>query len=206
MIQITQSDVEAFMCRPLTPCEANNLALHIENVRTQLIDKLCFDPFETAGVSTKTFEYRENHNYYLLQPYTNISSVSIGDCDSSDMQDITCDWQAVDKQLMYITGDSCAFGLRRCGCPTCSDLTCCGNRCKRLFVTADWNSCDMDDLKLVAMKMIEQDVKTSACNDNVKSKQIRSMTITYKDVDRVDYLDRYKSIINKWSVCNVDIA
>ncbi len=205
MITITQSDLETLLCRPLTSCEASNFTLYLENVKTQLTQALCYDPF-VGGVATRDFEYNHDGKIYLLPPFTNLVSVSISDCDDDNLQDIVCDWTPVNKNKQTILNGSCAFGLLRCICNTCESISCCNNKCKILKVEADWASCPMDDLKLVALKMLEQEVKSDDCNKDVKSKTIRSMTVTYKDYEQRDFLSIYKPIIDKWSICHDDVG
>lgn len=205
MITITQADIETLLCRPLTPCEADNFALNLENVKSQIQDSLCWDPFEAGGVGTRDFDYEPKKSYYPLAPFTNMTALSIVDCDSDEVQDITCDWVAVNQESYFVT-TGCAFGLKRCMCNVCTSISCCTSRCQRIRVTADWNSCPMDDLKSIALKMLAQEIKTSDCNDNIESKSIRSMTITYRDNSRIDYLDRYASVFNKWRLCDVDVG
>jgi hypothetical protein len=203
-LTITQSDIEALLCRPLNSCEQSNFNLYLNNVQSQLIEALCWNPFESfTGVME--FDYTHDNTYYILQPFTNLTKVEISDCDGSDTQDIICDWTPVTKELRYST-NGCFFGLKRCICNACEAKSCCTNKCKRLKITATWGDCHMDDLKLVALKLLEQDIKSSDCSDNIQSKSIRSMTVTYRDTERVDYLSRYSGILNKWSVCNVDIG
>ena len=162
-------------------------------------------PF-VGGVATRDFEYNHDGKIYLLPPFTNLVSVSISDCDDDNLQDIVCDWTPVNKNKQTILNGSCAFGLLRCICNTCESISCCNNKCKILKVEADWASCPMDDLKLVALKMLEQEVKSDDCNKDVKSKTIRSMTVTYKDYEQRDFLSIYKPIIDKWSICHDDVG
>lgn len=205
MITITQVDLEALLCRPLTPCESTKFTLYLEIVKTQLESALCWNPF-IGGLGIREFEYTSNDKIYLLPPFTGLVSVSISDCNSDSFQDIACDWLPVNKNSVQPLNGECAFGLLRCTCNTCDSIECCSDGCRKLKIEADWSNCPMDDLKLVALSMLKQYIVNSDCDDNIESKSIRSMTITYRDQKTTDYIEEYSSVISKWSICHADIG
>lgn len=199
-LTITQADLEALLCRPLSPCEAQNFGLYLENIKTTISRRLCWNPFEPSFTGDKFFEYDPAANIYIVGPFSDMTSLSVVSCLSGEIeQDISCEWRPVDSNLTET--NTCAIAIRRCRCNVCEGIGCCDDKCRRLKVTATWNSCDMDDLKLVALKMLSQDIKTSDCNENVQSKSIRSMTVTYRDTPYIDYIEKFSSVFDRWEVC-----
>lgn len=177
-MEITKQQLETINCGTLGKCYETEGAFeqHLKIAKAKINKALGYDIFalSLASQTTFIFQYDEDKEYYNTPPFTDFAGLRIDTCDSSEEQDISCEWKPVTRDLDYSA--SCHNALQHCESDCgCKNTTCDCNTCKQLVLTAQF--CLPDEfLELLAKIMVQRCDKK-----RVKSKKIDAFSVTYFD-------------------------
>lgn len=74
---LDQSQLEAFLGRPLTSTEAANLDSYLEIAEKRLSNLLCFSL--KSGTETRVYDTRDGYRTAYVDPFTEVTQVKVGD-------------------------------------------------------------------------------------------------------------------------------
>lgn len=199
---ITQAEVEALLCRPLSSCETSSLALYIENSKAILESYLCTDFLSSDECTTRYYDYIDSNNIYT-DVFYELCSIKIEDCDTLEDFDVDCSVRPrfggnynskIFNNIEICEKDSC-------GCPINTCL--CESRCKRWVVEAKFGYGDDEVLKNILLELVKEAILNGDCNQNVKSKSIEGYQVTFKsDNEKISVIDKYNKVLEKYRNCS----
>jgi hypothetical protein len=197
---ISQSEIEALLCRTLTSCEAAAFDLYLENSKEILESVLC-GTLENTDCEVRYYDF-EQDDFIQTDVFTELCSLSIEDCELDEAILLDCQVRAqLNDQYnskFYNNIDICE--KNSCGCP--KDICVCNSTCKRWKVEAKWGYGEDKFLRNLLVLLIKEEVLNSDCNENVKSKSIEGYSVTFKsDTEKVKILDKYAKQLDKYNVC-----
>lgn len=197
---ITQTELEEILCRPLNSCESAAFELYLENAKETLESVLC-GTLENTDCEIRYYDF-ENDKFIQTDVFTELCSLSIEDCDTDEVIPLDCQVRQLTNGKyngkFYNNIEICE--KESCGCPinTCV----CKSSCKRWKVEAKWGYGEDKFLKNLLLLMLKEEALGSDCNENVKSKSIEGYSVTYKtDAEKIRVLDRYSRQLQKYNVC-----
>lgn len=195
----TIEEIEAAICRSLTPCVTENFDLHLSIALERLKDELCYDPFEVYETCEETvvkeFVYEPLDPFILVPPYKDLCNIEIITCNKVEAKEIGCEFRAVTRDHDY--NADCFNAIEHCPGPCGCKLTHCGcGECIKIAVTATWG-CPSPEMLILLAACMEYE---AGCDDNVKSKNITDFgSVTY--FEKKDPLEKYAKTLKRYSLC-----
>lgn len=179
---LKEAQVEKLLNRSLTTAESANFALYLKNAVLRLEDMLCLTLCGDAG--ERTYESRLGYRTLYVDPFTDITSVTI---DGNETEDYTV------KQNDKFNGswyNIIEFDRKQTG--------------KNIVVDADWGFNPLPlDLQVLLSKLFAQGSTEQTADNQVKSKKIEDFTVTYKDGSTFDdFVLANASVIDKYAQCS----
>jgi hypothetical protein len=168
--------------RSLTTAETDNYDLYLKIAIEKLESLLCFTVCGDQG--ERTFESRTGYRTLYVDPFTDITSVTI---DGNETEDY------VKKQNDKFNGswyNVIEFDRKQTG--------------KNVVVDADWGFNPLpSDLQLLLARLFDQGSIEQTSDGQVKSKKIEDFSVTYKDSATYDeFVMSNASVIDKYAQCS----
>lgn len=181
---LTKVQTSKLLNRSLTTAEDVNYDLYINIAVQRMEELLCIDLCGDDG--ERTYETRLGYREVYVDPFTDITSVTIND-DEVSADDYTI------KQNDRFNGswyNVIEFDRKR--------------NIQKIVVDADWGFGSLpSDLQLLLAQLFNQNTLEQTADNNIKSKKIEDFTVTFKDnATYNEFVSANSSVISKYSQCN----
>jgi hypothetical protein len=181
-----QDKLSAFLGRPLTPIESSNFDLYLKLARESLEGMLCTVLCDTDD--PKFYESRDGYSTVFTDIFTDIDEVKV-DGDVIDPEKYTVrQWDRRNATWF----NSIVFDEKLCG--------------EEVEVSASWGFAKMPaDLQYMLAGLFGLVTKKNTSDSSIQSKQVEDFRITFNaDADASqEFADKYRSVIQKYSLCDV---
>lgn len=176
---------------------ASDFAFYFDIVKAKLEDMLGYDIFSLAdnGGSIQ-LEYEPESEILRLPPFSSINSIKQITCSGDKDINSPCTFIPVTTNMVYSA--ECFSRLQHCPNQCGCELKYCGcDNCLRVEVSAEW--CIPTDFLFAIVELFKEQ-----CNDNVKSKSIEGMSVTYFEQRSVSSI--LADFISKYSIGGVHVV